>query len=323
MGSQLTLPCVASAAQPSAAPVLKWAGGKRRLLSQLQPLLPNGVKWMRHVEPFLGGGALFFSRQPSSAVLADKNPHLCTTYEVIRDDVELLIERLRELAAQHDLDRYYECRTTYNRTDLARVERAALFIYLNRTCVNGLYRVNRQGKFNVSAGSYTNPRIVNADGLRAASQALRRAQLHRGDFEAVLTLARAGDFVYLDPPYVPVSATSSFTAYDADGFTMDDQVRLRAVFGELDRRGCMVMLSNSAATEVRELYEDYELDIVETRRSISCAGNARGIVEEIVVRNYGGGGSALRRRAAKSDVQRVQLMLSSGPQAWSCCEGSL
>ena len=317
MGSQLTLPCVAGVTPPSAAPVLKWAGGKRRLLSQLEPLLPDGVQWMRHVEPFLGGGALFFSRLPSSAVLADKNPHLCTTYEVIRDDVELLIERLSELAAQHDSVRYYERRTRYNRADLDRIERAALFIYLNATCVNGLYRVNRRGEFNVPMGSYTNPRIVNAAGLRAASQALRRAQLHRGDFETVLEFARPGDFVYLDPPYVPVSPTSSFTAYDADGFTMADQVRLRAVFGELDRRGCMVMLSNSAVTEVRALYEDYELDIVETRRSISCAGNARGIVEEIVVRNYGS--VAVRPRGAKPDMQMV---LSSGPHDWLCCEQS-
>lgn len=299
MGTQHALPLVDQAQPVTPAPILKWAGGKSRLLSQLVPMLPVGVSARRHLEPFVGGGALFFAQRPARAVLSDANAHLCTTYEVVRDDVEAVIERLRELAASHSTERYYALRARYNQDALEPPERAALFIYLNKTCFNGLHRVNKRGEFNVPAGRYERPRILDEQGLRVASRQLRRADVRCSGFEAVLEHAQAGDFIYFDPPYVPVSRTSSFTGYAAQGFSSDDQRRLRDVFGELDRRGCALLLSNSATREVRALYEGYVIDEVSTQRSISC--RQRGAVKELVVRNYGSG--PVPKPAAPTGVQ--------------------
>jgi DNA adenine methylase len=160
-----------------------------------------------------------------------------------------------------------------------------MFLYLNKTCFNGLHRVNREGRFNVPAGRYVNPRIVNAEALRAAGRLLRYAELHCESFEVLLSLARPGDFVYLDPPYQPVSSTANFTAYARDGFSLDDQTRLRDVFAELDRRGCKLMLSNSDVPVIHELYKRYRIDKVAALRAVNCDGRNRGRVSE-VVRNY-------------------------------------
>jgi DNA adenine methylase len=270
-----------------AAPFVKWAGGKGRLLSQLRPLLPKGVERMRHVEPFVGGGALFFSRQPQRAMLTDINPALVGTYTAIRDDVDGVIAALRKLAARHSKEKYYEVRTRYNGSPrIATSKRAAMFVYLNKTCFNGLHRVNRKGQFNVPVGSYKNPRILDEDGLRAASTVLRRAQLRCASFEALLENAKPGDFVYFDPPYEPVSTTASFTSYARDGFTREDQTRLRDVYNALDRRGCKLMLSNSDVPFIRELYADYRIDTVAAPRAINCNAAKRGKVTEIIARNY-------------------------------------
>lgn len=269
-----------------AAPFVKWAGGKGRLLSQLRPLLPTGIEHMRHVEPFVGGGALFFSRRPRRALLSDINPALVATFVAIRDDVEGVIGGLRQLTKRHSKARYYEVREQYNRGRQGAVNRAATFIYLNKTCFNGLHRVNRKGEFNVPVGSYQNPRILNEDGLRAASEALRGAHLRCAPFDALLEHAKPGDFVYFDPPYEPVSRTASFTSYASGGFTQDDQGRLRDVFVELDRRGCKLMLSNSDVPFIHELYSRYAVDTVAAPRAINCNGKKRGRVSEVVVRNY-------------------------------------
>mgnify|MGYP001821380953 CR=1 FL=1 len=176
-----------------AAPFVKWAGGKGRLLSQLRPLLPTGVEHMRHVEPFVGGGAMFFSRQPARAMLTDINPALVSTYAAIRDDVEGVIESLRRLASRHSKEGYYRVRERYNRGERApSTKRAAMFIYLNKTCFNGLHRVNRKGEFNVPVGSYKNPRILNEGALRAASAALEAAHLECTSFESLLQNAKPG-----------------------------------------------------------------------------------------------------------------------------------
>lgn len=282
---ELPEPPPASALEPR--PVLKWVGGKTRLLPQLLTMLPPGAECMRHVEPFFGGGAMFFARRPTSALICDKNRHLCTTYEAIRSDVDAVISRLRSFSADHSAESYYTQRTRFNLgPELSTVERAALFIYLNKTCFNGLYRVNRKGEFNVPAGSYKSPRILDEEGLRAAAAELARVELRCDGFDGLLKHARTGDFVYLDPPYEPVSKTANFTGYGQDGFTPADQERLRDVFAELDHRGCKLMLSNSDAPLIMDLYSKFRIDVVHAPRSINCKAERRGMVNELVVRNY-------------------------------------
>lgn len=268
---------------------MKWVGGKSRLLAQLAPLLPPGVDERRHVEPFLGGGAMFFARRPARALLADVNPALVGTYEAVRDDVEGVIAALTRLARRgHAEDAYYAVRERYNRERRApKSERAAMFLYLNKTCFNGLHRVNRRGEFNVPEGRYKNPRILDEAGLRAASRVLRQVEIRHAGFEEMIEYVRPGDFVYLDPPYEPVSETASFTAYAAgDGFSRADQTRLRDVFAELDRRGAKLMLSNSDVPFIRELYARWRIDVVAAPRAINCDVRGRGLVSEVVVRNF-------------------------------------
>ncbi len=285
-----TAPHVASAQRAPAkapSPFLKWVGGKGKILSQLVPLLPEGVHLMRHVEPFVGGGAMFFARGPERALLCDVNPALIATYTAIRDQVDGVIDALARLKRAHSDDAYYRVRERYNTTRrLSDEERAAMFVYLNKTCFNGLHRVNRRGEFNVPAGRYKNPRILDEDGLRGASEALSRAEIRCAGFESLVQHAKPGDFVYFDPPYVPLSATSSFTGYAQDGFTHEDQERLRDVFRALDRRGCKLMLSNSDAPAVHDLYAGYRIDLVAAPRAINCDARGRGKVTEVVVRNY-------------------------------------
>lgn len=267
---------------------MKWVGGKGRLLAQLEPLLPAGVGRMRHVEPFMGGAALFFGRRPARALLSDRNASLVATYRMVRDHVEEVIDELVPLAREHDAERYYEVRQAYNESlrDEHGPRRAAMFIYLNKTCFNGLHRVNRKGEFNVPAGRYRNPRIRNPEGLRAASLQLRRADLISEPFESLLEKARPGDFIYLDPPYEPISETANFTGYASGGFSREDQTRLSHVYDELTRRGCKCMLSNSDVPFIRNLYRRHRIDIVQAARAVNRDPNGRGKVPEVVVRNY-------------------------------------
>lgn len=279
-------------APPQAAPArpfVKWVGGKGRLMSQLRPLLPRGVERMRHVEPFVGGGAMFFARQPRRAVLSDINPDLVNAYRCLRDDVAGVIAALTELArVGHDPDTYYTVRARYNAGEgYGRPLRAALFIYLNKTCFNGLYRVNQRGRFNVPVGRYKNPAIVDVATLHAASAALAGVDVRCAPFEEVLAGAEPGDFVYLDPPYEPVSSTASFTRYAQRGFTRQDQVHLRDVFGELHRRGAAVMLTNSDVPLVRELYAGFDVTPIRAARAINANPSRRGLVTELVIRAGG------------------------------------
>lgn len=271
-----------------AGPILKWAGGKGRLLGELDARLPSGDQIRRHVEPFFGGGAFFFGRQPERAVIADVNPSLVATYRAVKDDVEELIRRLMPLAARHSIERYYQVRDRYNQArNVDEIDRAAMFIYLNKTCFNGLHRVNKKGEFNVPAGRYKNPTILNAASLRAASALLSRAEIRHDGFEALLRYAKPGDFVYLDPPYAPVSETANFTAYALGGFGTAEQQKLADVFRVLDKRGCRLMLSNSDVPLIRDLYKDYLVEQIMAPRAINSKGSRRGPVAEVVVRNYG------------------------------------
>ncbi len=263
-------------------PFLKWAGGKTQLLSELLPRTPEefGV----YFEPFVGGGALFFSLQPDRAVLADANAELINCYQVVQTSVEDLIEDL--MLHENDEAYYYALRAA-DPSALSPVSRASRFIYLNRTCFNGLYRVNSQGQFNTPFGRYRNPRICDPVTLRAASEALQNTALVVGDYGGALQEARKGDFVYLDPPYVPVSKYSDFKRYTREQFRESDQRELAQEFRRLTEIGCHVMLSNSWHPLVKELYEGFQIDLVEARRLVNCDASKRGPVAEAIVRNYG------------------------------------
>lgn len=273
----------------SSGPFVKWIGGKGSLLPQLTPLFPDDVSERRHVELFVGGGALFFARRPQHAILTDVNDRLIRTYHAVRDSVDEVIERLTTFAASHAGDpqvTYYAARERFNNDELSIPELAAHFIYLNKTCFNGLYRENKKGAFNAACGTYKNPAIADWATLRSASRALAGVAIEATTFEVAAERCGSCDFVYLDPPYEPVSRTASFTAYGAGGFDRDDQRRLASVFRWLDDRGCKVMLSNSDVPFIRELYEGFHIDTVQCRRAINCKGTARGYVSELVVRNY-------------------------------------
>jgi len=280
----------ASPARMRATPVVKWAGGKGRLLPQLRVLLPTDLRERRHIEPFVGGGALFFAHATGAAIIGDVNENLVNMYRVARDAPERLVVALRELiATPYTPERYYELRASYNRwlkspRRASEVRRAAVFIYLNRTGFNGLHRVNSRGELNVPAGRYQNPTILQEEAIHAASRALSTAKLVLGDFAETCALAAPGDFVYLDPPYLPASSRQ-FTRYSGE-FGLAEHARLAGVFRELDARGCRVMSSNSCCKQVAELYRDFRIDVVSAPRAINSRGSGRGAVSEYVIRNY-------------------------------------
>ena len=266
-----------------ARPFLKWVGGKGRILPQLAPLLP--ARFENYYEPFIGGGAMFFSLQPRGTHLWDINAELINCYQVIRDQVDDLIVALR--LHRYEKDYYYALRAR-DPAEMSPVQRAARTICLNRTGFNGLYRVNRSGTFNVPFGRHNNPRICDAPNLRLCSRALAKVQLDCRDFLELSEQARPGDFVYFDPPYVPRSPTSAFTSYSAGGFKLPDQERLASLFAKLAHRGVHVMLSNSDVPLVHELYDGFTVNIVMAARNINSRADRRGAVREVVVRSYGG-----------------------------------
>lgn len=263
-------------------PFLKWAGGKARLIDQIEPFFPT--EYGRYFEPFIGGGAFYFHMAPEDAVISDINERLVGAYQAIRDDLPELIERLEVLKKKHSRDHYYRCRTRLNHArSMSSVERAALLIYLNKTCFNGLYRENRRGEFNVPMGSYKNPKIFCEDNLVAVSAQLQNTELRVQSFEYVLDEAEPGDLIYFDPPYVPISATSSFTSYVGAGFDLQMQQRLAEVFTELAHRGCHVYLSNSDAPVVHELYRGWQIETVRAGRSINSKAKGRRRINEVLV----------------------------------------
>jgi DNA adenine methylase len=263
-----------------AAPFLKWVGGKTSLLPELLRHVPAHPR--RYHEPFVGGGALFFAVAPRRAVLSDNNAELVHCYRQVRDDVYGVLDTL----APHVYEKaHYQNIRALEPLRLKAAERAARFIYLNKTCFNGLWRVNRAGRFNVPIGRYKNPRFHDPSALINASQALRGVEILHASFEDTLGRAAPGDFVYLDPPYDPVSATSSFASYTADGFTWDDQKRLARACIALNRRGVRFLLSNSATERVRELYRGFEQRLVRAPRFINSKAESRGRVDELLVFN--------------------------------------
>jgi len=272
-------------------PFVKWVGGKRQLLAQfrlmnLYPPEKFDPKTGKYFEPFVGGGAVFFDLLPETAYLSDLNNELVITYNVIKNDVENLIKSLKK----HKLDKEYFLKIrAQNPEKLSDSFDASRFIYLNRTCFNGMYRVNSKGGFNVPFGKYTNPFICDENNLRKASKALKNVEIKKQDYRKVLKKAKKGDFVYFDPPYYPVSKTASFTSYTSETFLDKEQTELRDTFVELRKRGCFVMLSNSDTPFINKIYSEIKgvrITKVQAGRAINSDASKRGKITEVLVTNY-------------------------------------
>ena len=272
-------------------PFVKWVGGKRQLLKQFRDLglyPPEDFDPITNTyfEPFVGGGAVFFDLLPETAYLSDLNNELVVTYNVIKNDVENLIKSLKK----HQLDKEYFLKMrAQNPEKLSDLNTASRFIYLNRTCFNGMYRVNSKGGFNVPFGKYTNPLICDENNLRKASKALKNVEIKKQDYKEVLKTAKKGDFIYFDPPYYPVSKTASFTSYTSESFLDKEQIELRDTFVELHKRGCFVMLSNSDTPFINKIYSEPEglrITKVQAGRAINSDASKRGKITEVLVTNY-------------------------------------
>jgi DNA adenine methylase len=286
---------------------VKWAGGKARLLDRLVAQLPKG-KFKTYAEPFCGGGAMFFALADQGrfdrALLSDKNAELVALYRAIQKNVGALVKRLRayseDFHAKTDDQRrvmFYEVRGL-STDGMTNVERGARLLFLNKTCFNGLWRVNASGRFNVPFGKYTSPRILDEEGLRAAHAALSLATIHEADFADVIRDLGKGDFAYFDPPYVPVSKTANFTAYASDRFGPAEQKRLAGELAALDKRGAKAMLSNADTAEMRALYIEhgFQVGTISAARAINSDPSKRGEVKELVVTTY----KTNQQRAAKA-----------------------
>lgn len=270
-------------------PFLKWVGGKRQLMTEIEPLLPTRIS--TYYEPFVGGGAVFLHTQPKKAVINDYNSELINVYETIRDNVDALITHLA--THENSSEYFYQIRELDRQegfNELSKVERASRVIYLNKTCFNGLYRVNSSGEFNTPFGRYKNPNIINETVLRAVSNYLQKndIKLLSGDYQDALKNIRKGSFVYFDPPYDPVSKSSNFTGYVKGGFDDKEQERLRDTCVKLNEKGINFLLSNSATEFMKDLYNHKDFQIIEVgaTRHINSVGSKRGEVTEILVRNY-------------------------------------
>ena len=252
-------------------PILKWAGGKTQMLKDLLPKVP--ASYGRYIEPFIGGGAMFFALNPNDAIIADSNPELINMYTQVADNVNKVIEYLKQYENTQEM--FYEVRAL-EWQELPKAEAAARTIYLNKTCFNGLYRVNKKGKFNVPFGRYKSPNICDEEALYAASEALQKANIICGDYLSVLKeYARPGDFIFLDPPYLPISEYADFKRYTKEQFYEEDHVELAKEVFRLQELGCIVILTNSNHPLVHELYEPFNIEVIQTKRYISCSGSNR------------------------------------------------
>ncbi|MDO5088559.1 MAG: DNA adenine methylase [Leptotrichiaceae bacterium] len=267
-------------------PILKWVGGKRQILSEIMPLINK--KYSTYVEPFVGGGAVLFELQPKKAIINDLNKELINVYMTVRDFPEELIEELKKHDEQNTEKYFYKLRALDRESDyetISNIEKAARIVYLNKTCYNGLYRVNSAGQFNTPYGKYKNPNIVNESAIRAISKYFREVniEIRQGDYKEILKGLRKSSFVYLDPPYMPISSSSSFTGYTENGFSYEQQVILKQECDKLRKKGISFLQSNSDCSEIRELYKEYEIKSVKAKRSINSIGNKRGEINEVLI----------------------------------------
>lgn len=272
-----------------ATPILKWAGGKRQLLSEITAQFPTDFNQFH--EPFFGGGAIFFAIEPQNGTINDLNSRLVNFYKVIKENPDKLIEENKKHRDSEEY--YYKAREEFNnlhkledKNNNQRIREASLLLYLNRTCFNGLYRENQSGEFNVPRGSYTNPDWIQEDAVQETHEVLQTTNIHNEDFEYIRGIAEQEDLVYFDPPYQPVSTTADFNTYHADGFTRDDQRRLRDLALDLSKADVYVVISNSPP--VAELYKEFDyfnVEVVPATRAINSDGENRGEVAEILITN--------------------------------------
>ena len=267
-------------------PFIKWAGGKKQLLEQIDEYLPQ--KFNNYIEAFVGGGALFFYLLPNKAFLIDNNEELINCYNVIQNKVKDLIISLKK--HKNEKEYFYKIRNIdrnpqeyNNKSD---VERASRTIFLNKCCFNGLFRVNSRGEFNVPFGKYKNPKFCDKENLLTVNKVLKNIRIVNGDFQECLKFVKKDDFVYFDPPYQPISETSNFTSYTKENFSKKDQVRLFEVYEELDNRGCRLMLSNSYNDFILELYDNFNIKTVYAKRAINSDATGRGEIKEVLIINY-------------------------------------
>ncbi|NLJ78716.1 MAG: DNA adenine methylase [Tissierellia bacterium] len=270
-------------------PTLKWVGGKRQLLPQIEEYFPKDFS--RYYEPFVGGGAVLFYFKPDNAVVNDTNPELINYYKVVKHNVEGLIEELKKDKYANDKASFYKIREldrNDNYDSLSDIEKAARIQFLNKTCFNGLYRVNSKGEFNTPFGSYKNPNYINEEVLRAVSYYFNSIDIEilNVDFEQALKCIQNTDFVYFDPPYDPISESANFTGYAKNGFNKDDQLRLRDLCDKLDEQGVRFLLSNSSTEFIYKIYNKYEIIPVYARRNINSDASKRGDIKEVLVKNY-------------------------------------
>lgn len=274
------------------APVLKWVGGKRQLIEDISPLIPKQIS--TYVEPFVGGAAILFHLQPKKAIINDFNDELMNVYQVIKENPNGLIKILEKHKEANSEEYYYETRALDRTSDyenLSKEEKAGRILYLNKTCYNGLFRVNSSGQFNAPYGKYKNPAIVNDVTIKAVSNYFNSANIKflNGDYKEALKGLRKGTFVYFDPPYMPVSSSSNFTGYTENGFGYEKQVELRDECLKLNKRGIKFLQSNSYTPEILELYSDssvFTIKVVQAKRSINSKSDKRGEISEVLIYNY-------------------------------------
>jgi len=273
-------------------PFVKWVGGKRGLLEQILPLFPK--KFNSYYEPFVGGGAVFFELfakgvlEGKEVVLSDINSELINAYNIIKNNPYELISNLENYKNKHSKEFYYQIRELdrqKNYNNLSDLEKATRFIYLNKTCFNGLYRVNKKGYFNTPIGSYKNPNIADRDTILSASEALQNVTIKQQSFKDVLKFAKKDDLVYFDPPYYPLNETSNFTSYDSNCFLKDEQFELFEIFEKLSNKGVKVVLSNSDTKFIKGLYKGYDIQIVNANRFINSKSSGRGKITEVLIRS--------------------------------------
>jgi DNA adenine methylase len=273
------------------APILKWVGGKRQLLTEINKYIPK--KYGTYYEPFIGGGAVLFHLQPPKAKINDFNGELINLYNVIKNSPEELINELSDSNKYKNIsENFYRIREQDRNIkeyeNMSDIEKSARMLYLNRTCYNGLYRVNSLGEFNSPFGSYKNPNIVNETTIRAINKyfSSNEIDITNCDFEEAVRGIKKGDFVYFDPPYAPLTRTSNFTGYTCSGFDDNEQIRLKELCDRLDSMGVKFLLSNSNCDFITELYKDYKIELVDAKRSINSKADGRGEVKEVLIRNY-------------------------------------